>query len=88
MGENNAPPSRNTNAPAAEPTAQGFDEDEEAGDDEEDEMIVFDAPPEALIDNAQGFAPEPIDDASGFDPTPSSPQDFTPEPVGQETFGE
>ncbi len=49
------------------------------GDDEEDAdgmQTVVDASPDDLRDMAQGFAPEPLDDASGIDPSP-----ITPEPV-------
>ncbi|MBH5321833.1 hypothetical protein [Aurantiacibacter sediminis] len=68
---------------------QGFDDTEEqeesartgsdrgdAGDD--DEEVVVDAAPDELIDSAQGFSAEPMDDTTGFDPSP--------EPL--ETFGD
>lgn len=43
------------------------------GGDGDDEPVIIDASPEDLRDIAQGFAPEPIDDASGLDPRPIAP---------------
>jgi|GEM_PF-1494858 len=45
-------------------------------DDDEAEPRIVDASPDDLRDTAQGFAPEPMDDASGIDPSP-----ILPEPV-------
>ena len=59
---------RRTPAPVAE--AEPVAEEEPA---EEDEEMIVDAAPDDLIDDAQGFAAEPMDDAQGFDPTPSGP---------------
>ena len=59
---------------AAEPEAVDADDDSEnEGDGEE---LVVDAAPDDLIDSAQGFAPEPMDDTQGFDPTPTAPESF------------
>jgi len=66
--------------PSAEATAQGFD-DEDGGED-----VVFDTMPDTLMDNAQGFGTDPIDDTSGFDPTPSDSGGFAPEPMAPESF--
>ena len=34
------------------------------------EPVVVDAQPDDLLDDAEGFSAEPMDDASGIDPTP------------------
>jgi hypothetical protein len=83
VGEPQPQVSRATRTPAAEATAQGFDDE---GRDDDD--VAFDAMPEPLVDNAQGFDPDPIDDTSGFDPTPTDPSGFAPEPIGPESFEE
>ncbi|MEL1251300.1 hypothetical protein [Aurantiacibacter gilvus] len=66
----NSAPSRSSQsptsrAPNAQPTSQGFAEDESA-----EEVIEVDAGPETFIDSAEGFDPSPMDDTMGFDPSP------------------
>lgn len=51
-----------------------------------DEGAAMDLPPESLIDTAQGFSADPMDDAAGFDPTPETPSGFAPEPMAAESF--
>ena len=68
-------------APTA--SAQGF-----ADEDETEEPTIIEAGPESLIDNAQGFSTDPIDDTSGFDPTPNYSGGFAPETTGPESFEE
>ncbi len=75
---------RITTAPKSSESAEGFAEDGIAAEDTEVEV----APPEALVDDAQGFSTDPIDDTAGFDPSPSTPEGFAPEPMPPETFGE
>ncbi|MGB3794726.1 MAG: hypothetical protein WA957_00275 [Alteraurantiacibacter sp.] len=67
-------------------TAEGFAGDDVASPD--DDIAVVDASPDALIDDAQGFSPDPMDNASGFDPSPDSPQGFAPEAIEPEVFEE
>lgn len=43
-------------------------------DDDDGEPIIVDASADDLRDTAQGFSPDPIDDASGIDPNPISPE--------------
>ena len=57
-------------APA--PTAAAEPEEEEADDEDDEEEVVVDASPDDLIDSAQGFSAQPMDDARGFDPSPQS----------------
>jgi hypothetical protein len=85
VGNTNTSSSRAASAPApaAAPTAQGF-----ADDDDLEDPPVVEAAPEALIDDAQGFSTDPIDDTSGFDPTPSDSGGFAPETLGAESFEE
>lgn len=66
--------------------AEGFADDTLANG--KDAGIVEDAAPDELIDNAQGFSTDPVDDTSGFDPSPDTPQGFAPEPIGVEAFEE
>ena len=49
----------------------------ERADRDDDEETVVDASPDDLLDSTRGFAPEPLDNASGIDPAP-----LRPEPVG------
>ncbi len=65
-------------APA--PAAASAPEADDGGDADggEEEPLQVDAAPDDLIDSATGFAPEPMDDARGFDPSP----------VGAEPLGE
>ena len=70
-------------SPNAQPTSIGFDEDGEEAESEEEEPLYIDAEPESLIDDTQGFAAEPLDDTSGFDPTPTADQAF-----GVDEFGD
>lgn len=51
-----------TRSPNAQPTAQGFDEEED--------VLEVDAGAETFIDSAQGFDPTPMDDTMGFEPSP------------------
>jgi len=72
--------SRTASTPGPAATTQGF-EDEDPG-----EELVVDAEPEIFIDDAQGFSTDPIDDTSGFDPTPPESGGFAPEPMAPESF--
>ncbi|WP_340588852.1 hypothetical protein [Erythrobacter alti] len=45
--------------------------------DDDDGPTVVDASPEELMDTAQGFSPDPLDDASGIDPAPLRPEPIT-----------
>ncbi len=77
---------RDSSTPIPTAPAEGFANDSDAGDENAGNME--DAAPDELIDNAQGFSTDPIDDTSGFDPSPDAPQGFAPEPIGPESFGE
>ena len=76
--------SSRTNAPVDDATAEGF-ADEQRGSDGGEPMME-EAAPEELIDTAQGFAAEPMDDARGFDPTPADSGGFAADPVSTESF--
>lgn len=68
VSQNSTPSRSNQSAtarsPNAQPTSQGFAEEEG------EEVIEVDAGPETFIDSAQGFDPTPMDDTMGFDPSP------------------
>lgn len=81
VGEQEPQITRAGRAPSPQETAQGFDDE---GD--PDAEITYETMPDPMVDTAQGFAPDPIDDTSGFDPTPVDPGGFAPEPIGPETF--
>ena len=66
------------------PPAQAFDDDR--APEPADEPAPFDAGGDSLVDDAQGFSTDPLDDTSGFDPTPSVPGGFAPEPMAPESF--
>ncbi|WP_271078649.1 hypothetical protein [Aurantiacibacter sp. MUD61] len=65
---------------------EGFDDTEEQeerartgsdrGGEDDGEEVVVDAAPDELIDSAEGFSAEPMDDTSGFDPSPPPPETF------------
>ncbi|KLI62999.1 hypothetical protein AAV99_13275 [Aurantiacibacter marinus] len=50
--------------PEAGPETAGVEGDDDDG------PTIIDASPDDLRDLAQGFAPDPVDDASGIDPSP------------------
>ncbi len=60
----------------------------QGGETDATEKVIVDAGPETFVDDAQGFSTDPIDDTSGFDPTPMDPQGFAPEPSAAEVFEE
>ena len=64
--------SQASRTPAAEAEVQTFDDNEDASDEGDDgeEAPIVDAMPEDLMDSAQGFAPEPLDDTAGIAPEP------------------
>ena len=71
-------PSRR-DAPRPAATTATFSDDEDTGREERDtegETVYVDAEPESLIDTTEGFAAEPMDDASGFDPAPMDGDDW------------
>ncbi|GAA5048241.1 hypothetical protein GCM10023208_05270 [Erythrobacter westpacificensis] len=59
-----------------------------APEDNVDQGAAVDVPPESLIDTAQGFSADPMDDATGFDPTPDNTGGFAPESMAPESFEE
>ncbi|MWV29121.1 hypothetical protein [Aurantiacibacter rhizosphaerae] len=76
---------RLTVQPAPATKAEGFADDDALSDDGE---VIEDATPDALIDSAQGFSTDPIDDTSGLNPSPEAPQGFAPESIEPESFAE
>ena len=42
------------------------------------------AEPRDLVIGTEGFAPEPMDDATGFAPEPTAPEPFNPNPVPEQ----
>lgn len=76
--------SSRSNSSAANATAEGFADDQRSSDD--DGRPVEEAAPEELIDNAQGFSAEPMDDTKGFDPTPTDSGGFAPDSLAPESF--
>ena len=77
-----APPQARSDNKVAQSSTPAEPEDNAQTDD----GMVIDAAPEALIDEAQGFSTDPIDDTAGFDPTPSDSGGFAPEPMAPESF--
>lgn len=73
-------PSPRTSAADPVPGPQG---DTEAGDSDE---VVVDVMPESLVDSAEGFSTDPLDDTSGFDPTPVDPEGYFTDPIDSENF--
>ncbi|WP_120077678.1 hypothetical protein [Aurantiacibacter odishensis] len=75
-------------APEASGPTVSRDSDGDQSADDLDQGAAIDVPPEALIDTAQGFSADPIDDAAGFDPTPDNSGGFAPETMAPESFEE
>lgn len=73
-------------APAPAATTDGFDAPQDDDDQGDEKALETESDP--LMDSAQGLDPVPLDDTSGFDPTPIEPEGFAPEPIGPETFEE
>ena len=71
----------------SEPTVSRQSAEDERTDDM-NRGAAIDVPPEALIDTAQGFSADPMDDAAGFDPTPDNSGGFAPETMAPESFEE
>ena len=66
----------------AQQSAPGFADEDEAPTrrrsssiGEGEDPLIVDADPDSLVDDAQGFAPEPLDDAVGLAPTPMQEPD-------------
>lgn len=84
VGQRDTAPERTPSAPSPTAPARGFADTGETlvpG-----ESAPLDSDIEGFVDEAQGFSTDPIDDTSGFDPTPSDAGGFAPEPLAPESF--
>lgn len=61
---------------ADQPQPEGFADGGDTEDEDASDQTVVDASPDDLRDTTQGFAPEPLDDASGINPSPMVPEPF------------
>lgn len=59
-------------APRQDNAASDVAMEGDAGEEDEAEETVVEAAPDDLIDSTEGFAPEPMDNAAGFDPSPNN----------------
>ncbi len=72
-------PAQPSAARAEEAALPGFYDDESESraplliDGNAQEETITDAAPDDLIDRTEGFAPVPMDNAAGYDPTPRAP---------------